>query len=62
LTNLVDSHTYAVGGVHLIDAVVLVPHVEFVQLTDDVIGSIRIDVPIHVDAVGGGGYRRRELL
>jgi len=27
-----------------------------------VICSIRIGVPIHVDAIGGGGYRRRELL
>lgn len=51
--DLVDSHTYVVGGVHLISAMVFVPHGEFVQLTGDVISSTSIGVPIHVNVVGG---------
>jgi len=36
LTNLVNSHTYAAGGVHL-GVVVLVPHRELVDLANDVV-------------------------
>jgi hypothetical protein len=37
-TNSVDSHTSAIGGVHLTGAMIFFPHSEFVQLAGDVIG------------------------
>jgi hypothetical protein len=41
--------------VHLIGAVVLVSHGEFLQFTRDVIGSTGIGVPICIHAIGVDG-------
>jgi hypothetical protein len=55
LTYLVDSHSCTIGRVHLIGAVVLVSHGEFLQFTRDVIGSTGFGVPICIHAIGVDG-------
>ena len=52
-TDLADSHTYAVGGMHLIGAVVLVAGGGLLQFSGDMISSTGIGVPICIYAVGG---------
>ena len=60
-TNSVDSHTGAIGGVHLTGVMILFPHSEFIQLAGDVIGRTSIGVPICVDDVGGSRRCRAVL-
>ena len=62
LTNMSNFHTCFVGQVHLIMAVVSLPHGELVELSGDVICGACVNVPICVDAVGGVGHGARTLL
>jgi len=52
-TDLADSHTYAIGGMHLIGVMVLVAGGELLQFFGDVISSTGIGVPICIYTVGG---------
>ena len=52
LTNMSNFHTWPVGHVHLVMAIVPLPHSVFVQLAGDVIGGASVDVPVGVDAIG----------
>lgn len=62
LTNMSNFHTCSVGHVHLVMAVVSLPHGELVELSGDVICGACVNVPIGVDAVGGVGHGAHTLL
>lgn len=51
MTNVLDFHTCTASGVNLIMSLVHLPYVEFLQLTSDVIGSTRINIPVRVSAM-----------
>ena len=50
-SNLIDSHTCAVGGVYLVIAMVLVPDHKLLQFACDVVGGANVGVPIGIHTI-----------
>jgi hypothetical protein len=57
-----NSHTCTVCGVHLIVAVVGLPHGEFVEVVGEVVCSSGVCVPCLVDRIGGSISLRRRCV
>jgi hypothetical protein len=51
MTNVTNVHTCATRGVHLLMAIIPLPHGEFLEVSSDVVGGARVDVPVGVDAI-----------
>jgi hypothetical protein len=51
LANMMNLHTFTVGSVNLVMAMVGLPHGELVEVVGEVVRSSRIGVPAGVDGV-----------
>jgi hypothetical protein len=52
MTSVANTHTFSIGRVDLITAMILLLHGELVELTGDVVGGTGIAVPVGVHAIG----------
>ena len=59
---MTDSHTYNVGGVNLVMAVILVTSGELLKFTHDVICRAGVSVPVCIYVVGVVGHSGGRLL
>ena len=63
MTNISNLHTCPISRMHLLIAMVLVPHGQALQFASDVISGACVHIPIRIHSIRVGcGGRRRTLL